>query len=127
MSAPAASHKRILVVDDDVTAIRMIEGRLNANGYTVETASDAPQGLEMAMKTKPSLIILDVMMPIVNGYNFCRLLKSDIHHRKIPVILLTSRGEETDIEIGHEVGADAYLTKPVNIEELLKKVQELLA
>ncbi len=126
MSTPDSSHKKILVVDDDMMAVRMTEGRLKANGYNVQTANDAPQGLEMAMKDKPDLIILDVMMPIVNGYNFCRLLKQDIHHRKIPVILLTSRAEEADIEIGHEVGADAYLTKPVDIEELLGKVKELL-
>jgi len=80
----------------------------------------------MALKAVPDLIILDVMMPVVNGYNFCRLLKSEQNHKNIPIILLTSRSEEKDMAIGQEVGADAYLAKPVNMDVLLGKIDELI-
>ena len=126
MPDQAITHKRILIVDDDHVIIRMIEGRLQAHGYEVISSTEAPVGLEFAMKNNPDLIILDVMMPIVNGYNFCRLIKSEVNYRKIPIILLTSRTGQNDIAIGQEVGADAYLPKPVNIEELLSKIKELL-
>ena len=119
--------KRILIIDDDPVIIKLTEIRLKANGYEVITSTEAPEGLEKAIKQKPDLIILDVMMPIVNGYNFCRLLKNHHDHKGTPVILLTSRGSEQDRRIGTEVGANAYLTKPVNIEELLKTVKELIS
>ncbi len=126
MTDPISTNKKILIVDDDHVIIRMIEGRLKAHGYEVMSATEAPAGLELAMKSGPDLIILDVMMPIVNGYNFCRLIKSEVNFRTIPIILLTSRTEQADVAIGQEVGADAYLSKPVNIEELLNKIKELL-
>ena len=118
--------KKILVVDDDPVGVKVIEARLKANGYNVITSTDAPQGLEMALTINPDLIVLDVMMPIVNGYNLCRLLKSEDTHKGIPIILLTSRTDEKDIAIGQEVGADAYLAKPVHMEDLLKKIVELM-
>ena len=126
MANEPPAGKKILVVDDDPVAVKVIEGRLTANGYQVATTTEAPQGLEMALKTFPDLIILDVMMPIVNGYNFCRLLKSETTHKKIPIILLTSRTDEKDIAIGQQVGADAYLPKPVNMEQLLNKIAKLV-
>ena len=118
--------KKILIIDDDPTSLKLTQGRLQANGYEVDISSDAPEGLEKAIKFKPDLIILDVMMPIVNGYNFCRLVKSQEASRHIPIILLTSRSEAEDRKIGKEVGADAYITKPFDIEELLKTVRDLL-
>ena len=83
-------------------------------------------GLEIAMKKQPDLIVLDVMMPIINGFNICRLMKSEETCKHIPIILLTSRVTEEDRRIGQEVGADAYLLKPLNTEEFLYKVKELL-
>lgn len=118
--------KKILIIDDDPTSLKLTESRLKANGYEIHISSDAPEGLEKAMKFKPDLIILDVMMPVVNGYNFCRLIKTQESCRHIPIILLTSRGAEEDRKIGKEVGADAYITKPFNIDELLKTVRDLL-
>ena len=118
--------KTILVVDDDPTQIKLLEGILTNNGFMLMTATEAADGLQMAMTQSPDLIILDVMMPIINGYNFCRLLKSQERQKRIPVILVTSRDEKKDFDIGREMGADTYLTKPVNTEELLKAINRLL-
>jgi len=117
------SQKRILVVDDEPSLIKLMETRLRASGYDVLTSVEAPEGLEKAMTEKPDLIILDVMMPIVNGYNFCRLLKASPENKDIPIIFLTSRTGEEDKKIGEEVGANAYLTKPFKIDELLSTIK----
>ena len=118
--------KKILVIDDDPTVIKLLESILGSKGYEVLLAREAPLGLEAAMKKSPHLIILDVMMPIINGYNICRLLKSEEETRNIPIVLLTSRSGEEDQKIGEEVGADAYFAKPFNTEALLNKILELL-
>ena len=118
--------KHILVIDDDPTLTTMVESRLKANGYSAVSANDAAIGLETAIKDIPDLIILDVMMPIINGYNMCTLLKSEQRTKKIPIVMLTSRAEEQDKAIGREVGVDAYLTKPFKMEELLKTIEDLL-
>ena len=122
----ATDSRKILVIDDDPTVIRMTRGVLTSNGFDVLTAQEAAQGLEMAMKDKPQLIILDVMMPIINGFNICRLMKSQENFKHIPIILLTSRSQEQDRKIGEEVGADAYVTKPFKTEDLLQKINALL-
>jgi len=117
---------RILIIDDDSGHIRLMEKILGGQGYDLLLANEAPLGLETAMKNRPDLIVLDVMMPIINGFNICRLLKSEEEHRHIPIILLTSRITEEDQRIGREVGADAYLLKPLNTKEFLNTVQQLL-
>jgi DNA-binding response OmpR family regulator len=119
-------NKRILVIDDDPTLLKLTQGVLTSNGFEVTAVNDAPNGLETAMKQKPDLIVLDVMMPIINGFNICRLLKSQKTHKHIPIILLTSRASQADQDIGSEVGANAYLAKPFKTEELLGKIRELL-
>ncbi len=119
------NHK-VLVVDDDPSVIRLVETLLKSRGYQVLTADEAPRGLEVAVKQTPDLIVLDVMMPIINGFNICRLLKSQPNLSHIPIILLTSRSSEEDRQIGLEVGADVYIAKPLNTEEFLGKVKELL-
>ena len=118
--------KKILVVDDEKDLAFLMEDLLKTEGYDVLTSTSAPKGLELAIKTNPDLIVLDVMMPIINGYNFCRLLKAQPNLRNIPIILVTSRDENRDKEIGQEVGADAYITKPFASEVLLKKIKEFL-
>ncbi len=117
--------KRILVIDDDPVLVKMVETRLKANGYDVLAANDAAIGLETALKQIPDLIILDVMMPIINGYNMCALLKSNEKSKKIPIIMLTSRSEEKDKAIGRSVGVDAYMTKPFKMEELISQIEAL--
>jgi len=120
------TNKKILVIDDDPVVINLLAGRLSESGYELLTATEADVGLQRAMTEQPDLIILDVMMPIINGFNICSLLKTEIKHKSIPIILLTSRSQEEDLEIGRKAGADAHLTKPVNMEILLAKVKEIL-
>jgi len=115
--------KKILVVDDDATLTTVAEKFLKKNGYEVTVATEAVDGLEHAMKNDPDLIILDVMMPIINGFNFCRLLKQEKDKENIPILLLTSRDQMRDIEIGLEMGAEAYLVKPLNTAKLLKTIK----
>ncbi len=118
--------KRILVVDDEPELVDMITLRLEANDYKVLQAHDGQEGLEMAKKEKPNLIILDLMMPKMDGYKVCGLLKRDARYAKIPIILLTARAQEEDMSLGEELGADAYITKPFDPEELLGKIKELM-
>lgn len=115
--------KDILIVDDDPMQVKLLQGILTSNGYKVSVATEADDGLDRAINKDPDLVILDVMMPVINGYNFCRLLKHEAEKSEILVILLTSRDEMEDIQIGLEMGADAYLTKPVNTEELLRTIK----
>lgn len=115
--------QNVLVVDDDPTQVKLLETNLTQQGYQVSATTEASEGLQMAMDQLPDLIILDVMMPVINGFNFCRLLKSEEKYKYISIILLTSRDELEDVKIGMEMGADAYLTKPVNFEELYKAVE----
>ncbi len=115
--------RKILVVDDDRTITDLLKKYLEKNGYEVIAINEASEGLELAMTRKPDLIVLDVMMPIINGFNFCRLVKAEEDTRDIPIILLTSRNKMKDIEIGLEMGAEAYLIKPLNIEELIKTIK----
>ena len=106
--------KKILVVDDEPTLTTLVSKCLEANGYEVTAITEAADGLDYAMKHDLDLIILDVMMPIINGFNFCRLLKQEENKKDIPIILLTARDQIKDIEIGLEMGAEAYLAKPLN-------------
>ena len=113
----------ILVVDDDPVLTKLLHSTLTQKGFNVTATENAADGLQFAIKNHPDLIILDVMMPIINGYNFCRLLKNEEGKKHIPIILLTARDKMDDVQIGMEMGAEAYLTKPVNMDELLKTIQ----
>ena len=117
---------RVLIVDDEVQLVTMVQMRLEANGYEVITANDGEEGLQKAKDENPDLIMLDVMMPKMDGYKVCGLLKNDMRYSKIPVILFTARAQQDDKEVGGEVGADAYITKPFEPPVLLAKIEELL-
>ncbi len=118
--------KKILVVDDEENIVAVVEMRLKAAGYDVITARDGRQALETLKSVHPDLIILDVMMPPPNGFQVCRQIKDDTGLRHIPVILLTAKSTDSDKFWGMESGADAYLTKPYNSQEILNKISELL-
>ncbi len=120
------SKKRILVVDDEVDLVETLTFRLEANGYEVIKAHDGQVGLDIAKKDKPDLMILDLMLPKMDGYKVCGLLKADARYKKIPIIMFTARAQESDKKIGEEVGADAYITKPFDPQVLLAKIKELL-
>jgi DNA-binding response OmpR family regulator len=118
--------KKILVVDDEPHIVTMIKSRLKANGYDVITAFDGQEGLEKAQNENPDLILLDVMMPKLTGYKVARLLKFDDSFKNIPIIMLTARSQEKDIEMGTEVGVNIYITKPFEAQELLETIKTLL-
>jgi DNA-binding response OmpR family regulator len=118
--------KRILLVDDEPELVKAIEIRLKAADYEVLAAYDGQEGLDKAKKEKPDLIILDLMLPKMDGYKVCGLLKADTRYNKIPIIMFTARAQESDKKMGEEVGVDAYITKPFEHQVLLKKIKELL-
>ena len=120
------NKKRILVVDDEVDLVNLVKMRLEANGYEAVGAYDGQEGLDKAKKEKPDLVILDLMLPKMDGYKVCRMLKFDEKYKNIPIIMFTARAQESDKKMGEEVGADAYITKPFEPEVLLTKIKELL-
>ena len=120
------SKRKILVVDDEKQLVDLIKVRLETNDFEVLTAYDGQEGLARAKKENPDLIILDLMLPKMDGYKVCRMLKFDEKYRKIPIILFTAKAQEEDVKLGEEVGADAYVTKPFESQVLLDKIKELL-
>jgi len=117
---------KILIVDDEPAIVEALSLRLGANGYEVISAADGVEGLQKARTEKPDLIILDIMLPKMDGLKVCRMLKFDEKHGSIPIILLTAKVQQLDLEQGKEAGADAYMTKPFRSDELLAKIKELL-
>ena len=118
--------KKILLVDDEVDLVEMVKLRLEANDYQVVTAYDGQEGLDKAKQEKPDLIILDLMMPKIDGYKVCRMLKFDDKYKHIPVLMFTARAQEQDEKMGEEVGADAYMTKPFDPADLQARVEQML-
>lgn len=120
------SLPQILVVDDNETNRDILETRLTASGYEVLQAADGEEALIAARKYLPDLILLDIMMPKINGIDVCRELKSDPTLPFIPIVLLTAKGETDDVVMGLDAGADEYLTKPVEHQALLARVRAIL-
>jgi DNA-binding response OmpR family regulator len=118
--------KRILIVDDEVELSEMVKMRLETVGYEIISAFDGQEALDRARQDKPDLIILDLMLPKIDGYKVCRMLKFDEKYKKIPIILFSARAQEEDKKVGMQVGADAYITKPFEPKALLAKIEELL-
>jgi adenylate cyclase len=117
---------RILIVDDNATNRDILAARLNAQGYQLTQAADGEQALAAAAETNPDLILLDIMMPKVDGLEVCRRLKTNPHTRFIPIILITARSSTKDVVEGLEAGADEYLTKPVDQGALVARVKSVL-
>ena len=120
------SKKRILLVDDEPEIVKVVQIRLEKAEYEVLVAHDGQEALEKAKKEKPDLIILDLMLPKMDGYKVCGLLKIDTRYNKIPIIMFSARAQETDMSVGKEVGADAYIPKPFEFPVLIAKIKELL-
>lgn len=118
--------KKILIIDDEADVVEALTHKLQSDGYEPISARDGQAGLEKAKKEKPDLIILDLMLPKVDGYKVCRMLKFDAKYKKIPIIMCTARAHESDKNLGREVGTDAYITKPFELQALLSKIKELL-
>jgi DNA-binding response OmpR family regulator len=115
--------EKILVVDDEIALQETLAYNLTKQGYEVETAGDGPTALDKAQRLKPDLIILDVMLPGIDGFELCRILRQDMN---TPVLMLTARDNEIDRVVGLEVGADDYMTKPFSMRELVARVKAML-
>ncbi len=117
---------RILVVDDEIYIVHILDFSLGMEGYEVITALDGEQALEKARAEKPDLIVLDIMMPKLDGYETCKVLKAEAETKDIPVILLSAKGRNVDQKIGFEVGADDYITKPFSPRKLVERINAIL-
>ncbi|MGJ5830757.1 response regulator transcription factor [Streptomyces ossamyceticus] len=115
--------KRVLVVDDDPTVSEVVAGYLDRAGFTVDVAADGPAGVAAAAARPPDLVVLDLMLPGMDGLEVCRRIRA---HGPLPVIMLTARGDEEDRVLGLEVGADDYVTKPFSPRELVLRVESVL-
>ena len=118
--------KTILIVEDETDIINLIELHLSAEGYATLTAQDGHKGLELAMEQLPDLIVLDLMMPRMDGVELCKILRSSEETESIPIIMLTAKSEELDKVLGLEMGADDYITKPFSPRELIARVKAVL-
>lgn len=114
----------ILIIEDDAAMLRGLKDNFTYAGYTVLTADDGEKGLDTALDVRPDLIMLDIMLPGINGYEICRLLRKE--KLQMPIIMLTAKGEESDIILGLNLGADDYITKPFSIKELLARANAFL-
>jgi len=122
----SSAEGRILVVEDDISLRTILKMQLERAGYTVRAAEDGERALQAVAEEVPDLVLLDVMMPGMNGYEVCEALKSDVSTANIPVIMLTARSEQEDRIRGLSGGANDYLTKPYEVEELLVRVRNIL-
>ena len=117
---------KVLVVDDEPSISRTLSYRLRASGFEVFVANDGVEGLESVYANSPDLVILDIMMPRMNGYEVCQRLRIDPHFKNLPVIMLTAKAQKLDQKWGTRIGANAYMTKPFDSKELIAKMHELL-
>jgi phosphate regulon transcriptional regulator PhoB len=118
--------ERIVVIEDEADILEVIAYNLKREGYDVVTSTSGEDGLEKIERTKPNLVVLDLMLPEVDGIELCRKLKSDPMTQAIPVIMVTAKGEESDVVLGLGVGADDYVTKPFSPRELTARVKAVL-
>ena len=118
--------KKILVVDDEQDIVETLKFVIEAKGYICLCAYDGEEGLMLAKEEMPDLIILDVMMPKINGFKISRLLKYDNKYKDIPILMVTARSQDEDKLIGEETGADEYITKPFEIDDVMQRIDKYL-
>lgn len=121
-----SEQKRILLIDDHQTVFRLLEAIVRIKGYQLLYAESGQQGIVMARQEHPDMILLDVMMPDIDGFKVCQYLKENEGTKDIPVMFLTARGAESDLETGRKAGADGFMTKPFQTIDVLKKIEQLL-
>ena len=119
----AGSGQKVLIVEDEPSLVDTLEYSLARQGYEVRTATDGAKALEIARKEQPDLVVLDVMLPSLDGFEVCRILRQEM---SVPILMLTARTDEVDKIVGLEVGADDYMTKPFSMRELTARVKALL-
>jgi DNA-binding response OmpR family regulator len=120
------NSKKILIVDDEMDLVETVRFPLEMEGYHVLVSYNGEDALNQARKENPDLILLDLMLPKLDGYKVCRLLKFDDRYKHIPILMLTAKTQEKDKALGVETGANEYITKPFEIDDLLKKVKTYL-
>lgn len=118
---------KVLIVDDEIDSLKLIGLLLESKGYEVLAAQNGERAIEKALEEIPDLVILDVMMPGMSGYEVCRRLRTDPRTATIPILMFTAKTQVMDKVIGFEAGADEYLTKPIQPTELIDRVETLLA
>ncbi len=118
--------KKIFIADDESGFVSTLTSRLEFEGFEITTAPDGKKALELIPVEMPDLILLDIMMPAVNGYQVCRELKENPETSSIPILMLTAKSQESDKFWGKEAGADAYVTKPFDMDELIAEMRALL-
>ena len=117
------SEQAVLVIEDEENLLKAIKYNLEQDGYKVQSAMDGEQGLEMARQMEPSMIILDIMLPKLDGIEVCRILRRESN---VPILMLTAKSEEIDRVVGLELGADDYVTKPFSMRELMARTKAIL-
>jgi DNA-binding response OmpR family regulator len=117
---------KVLLVDDDPVILKLLQVNFEMEGYVVSCANDGEEGLAKARAERPDIVLLDIMMPKMDGLEVTKALKGDDDTKGIPIILLSAKAQASDIQIGKDMGADDYLTKPFDPLELLERVHELL-
>ena len=120
------SRKKILLVDDSGTTLMMEKMILNKGPYDLLTAKDGEEGVAIALQENPDLILLDIVMPKMDGFEACRRLRAEDATKETPIIMVTTRGEVENVEHGYELGCTDYVTKPINSLELMTKVKNYL-
>ena len=129
MSEPEAVEREqpvVLAADDDEDVLALVAFRLERSGYTVVQARDGQEALELALSRKPDLAVLDVMMPKLDGFELTRRLRAEEATSRMPIILLTARAQDADVQQGFDAGADDYIRKPFSPQELRSRVQAIL-
>lgn len=121
------SRPRILVVDDEADIRLVVERRLTLKGYEVITAATGYEGLNKARSESPDLIVLDLMLPGIDGNQICAILKRDLRYKDTPIIILSAKSQARDIDISMQCGADAYVSKPFDHQVLIAQIESLLA
>ncbi|MEI7751565.1 MAG: response regulator transcription factor [Candidatus Omnitrophota bacterium] len=120
------ANETILIIEDDKNIIELVKYNLEEEGFRVRTATKGNTGLEMALKERPALVILDLMLPEMNGLEICKILRQNEKTRLTPIVMLTAKGSESDKVVGLELGADDYVTKPFSPRELMARIKSVL-
>jgi DNA-binding response OmpR family regulator len=119
--------KRVLIAEDEASIVLSLEFLFDRAGWQVSTANDGARALELAREGKPDLVVLDLMLPVVNGFEVCRALRADAATARTRILMLTARGREQEIARGFDAGADAYVTKPFSTKDLMALAERLVA
>ena len=119
--------KKILVIEDDPSALRLVQYTLEQEGYQVLAATNGLAGIRKAQNEEPDLLVLDIMLPGIDGFEICHRLRAEPQTAQLPILMLSAKAQETDKATGLKVGADDYITKPADPSEIINRVRTLLA